>query len=316
MKRHTIAILGGSGFVGHHLASRLVRDEHNVRILTRRAERHRDLLVLPTVEVVDCNVHDQLALNAAVAGCDVVVNLVGILNEKGHSGKGFERAHVDLPRTVVEACRANGITRLLHMSALGADAEHGASHYQRSKGRGERLVLAADDLRVTAFRPSVIFGPEDSFLNRFAGLLRSVPLALPLACPTARFATVYVGDVVEAFTRAIDNPHTFGRSYALCGPRAYTLLELVRYVAKLGGHPQMIVPLPDWASRLQAEVFEWVPGKPFSRDNYLSTKHDNVCSEPIPEVFGITPTPLEVVAPYYLGDAGERKRYVTFRSSQ
>ena len=316
MKRHTIAILGGSGFVGHHLASRLVRDEHTVRILTRRAEPHRDFLVLPTAELVECNVHDQLALNAAVVGCDVVVNLVGILNERGHRGKGFERAHVDLPRTVIEACRANAITRLLHMSALGADAAHGASHYQRSKGRGEQLVLAADDLRVTAFRPSVIFGPEDSFLNRFAGLLRRVPLMFPLACPSVRFATVYVGDVIEAFTRAIDNPHTYGRSYDLCGPRSYTLLELVRYVAKLGGHPQMIVPLPDWASRLQAEVFEWVPGKPFSRDNYLSTKHDNVCCGPFPEIFGITPTPLETVAPYYLGDAGERKRYATFRSHQ
>lgn len=313
MLPHTIAILGGSGFVGSHLCARLARDGHSLRVLTRHRERHRDLLVLPTVEVREGNPHDPAVLSELFSGCDVVINLVGILNEKPHDGSGFQRAHVELPRKIIEACRAGGIRRLLHMSALGADAEHGASHYQRSKGRGEDLVLAATDLDVTTFRPSVIFGPGDSFLRRFAGLLRMTPLVFPLACPTARFQTVYVGDVVECYARAIDDPRTYGHSYALCGPRVYTFLELVRYTAEVTGTPRRILPLPDWLSRLQAEIFEWLPGKPFSRDNYLSTKHDNVCPEPFPALFGITPTPLETVAPYYLGKAGERRRYARLR---
>lgn len=316
MTMHTIAILGGSGFVGSRLCARLARDGHTIRVLTRHRDRHRDLLVLPTVEVLEGNPHDPAVLSSFIAGCDVVINLVGILNEREHDGSGFERAHVELPRKVIAACRAQGIRRLLHMSALGADAAHGASHYQRSKGRGEDLVLAAEDLDVTTFRPSVIFGPGDSFLRRFAGLLRMTPLLFPLACPTTRFQTVYVGDVVECYARAIDDPRTWGHSYSLCGPRVYTFLELVRYTAQVAGTPHLIIPLPDWASRLQAEIFEWLPGKPFSRDNYLSTRHDNVCPGPFPEVFGITPTPLEAIAPYYLGTAGERRRYDRLRGGE
>lgn len=314
MTTHTIAIIGGSGFVGSRLCPRLARDGHRLRVLTRRRDRHRDLLVLPTVEVLEGNPHDPAALDTLLAGCDVAINLVGILNEQGHDGSGFEQAHVELARRVIDACRRQGVQRLLHMSALGADAAHGASHYQRSKGRGEELALAAGDLHVTAFRPSVIFGPGDSFLRRFAGLLRLTPLLFPLACARARFQPVFVGDVAECFTRAIDDPRTYGNSYALCGPRSYTLLDLVRYTATVTGLRRRILPLPDWASRLQAEIFEWLPGKPFSRDNYLSTRHDNVCAAPFPPVFDITPTPLESVAPYYLGNAGERRRYERLRS--
>jgi NADH dehydrogenase len=313
MTTHTIAILGGSGFVGSRLCARLARDGHTLRVLTRRRERHRDLLVLPTVEVWEGNPHDAAVLDALLAGCDVVINLVGILNERQHDGSGFAHAHVELSRTVIAACRRHGIRRLLHMSALGADAEHGASHYQRSKGRGEDLALAASDLDVTVFRPSVIFGPGDSFLRRFAGLLRLAPV-FPLACVGARFQPVFVGDVAECFARAIDNPQTIGQRYNLCGPCDYTLLELVRYTARVSGMRRLIIPLPDTLSRLQAEIFEWLPGKPFSRDNYLSTRHDNVCHAPFPEIFGITPTPLEAVAPYYLGQAGERRRYERLRS--
>ena len=171
MTQHTICILGGSGFVGHHLCARLTEEGHQLRVLTRRREEHRDLLVLPTLELIECNIHDIDALKQAMTGCDVVINLVGILNEKGHDGSGFRRAHVELPQKVVEACRANNIHRLLHMSALGADAKHGPSFYQRTKGEGERLVHSSG-LTVTTFRPSVMFGEHDSFFNRFGGLLK------------------------------------------------------------------------------------------------------------------------------------------------
>lgn len=313
MTTHTIAILGGSGFVGSHLCARLARDGHNLRVLTRNFERHRDLLVLPNLDIVEVNPHDQNGITRAITGCDVVINLVGILNERVHDGSGFRRAHVEFPRKVIEACRTNGIERLLHMSALGADAFNGPSHYQRTKGEGENLVLDSG-LKVTTFRPSVIFGPGDSFLRRFAKLLHYSPLVFPLAVPDARFATVYVLDVAEAYARAIDNSATHGQSYELCGPHEYTLLQLVRYVAQITHSPHLIIPLPKWVSRIQAEVFEYLPGKPFSRDNYLSTLVPNVCACPFPEIFGIKPTALEEIAPGYLGKSGMKARYDQLRT--
>lgn len=314
MTQHTICIVGGSGFVGRHLAARLVRDNHTVRVLTRKRERHRDLLVLPTLELFECNVQDERALQQAFTGCDVVINLVGILNEKGHNGQGFHRAHVGLAEKVVSACQATGIRRLLHMSALGADAEQGSSYYQKTKGEAEALVHAAKELDVTSFRPSIIFGPDDAFFNRFAGLLKSVPIFFPLACPDARFAPVYVGDVVECFVRAIDNPSTFDKGYELCGPNEYTLYQLVRYTATQLGLCRWIIGLPDWAARIQARVFELMPGKPFSRDNYRSMQRDNVCEGEFPTEFGIIPSSIESVVPAYLRDSNQRSTYPHLRA--
>ncbi len=270
-----------------------------MRILTRKSDPHRDLLVLPTLTMVECNVHDSAALSQALVGCDVVINLVGILNEKGHDGSGFHHAHVELPQKVVDACRANNIHRLLHMSALGADADHGPSFYQRTKGEGERLVHNSG-LTVTTFRPSVMFGEHDSFFNRFGALLKLSPGLFPLACASARFAPVFVGDVVEAYSRAIDNPETYGKGYELCGPRVYTLRQLVQYTASVLELKRLVLPLPDWMSRLQANVLEYFPGKPFSRDNYLSLQRDNICSGEFPSEFGIIPRSLENEVPKYL----------------
>ena len=311
MAQHSICILGGSGFVGHHLTARLAQDDHRLRVVTRHRERSKDLIVLPSAEVVEADVHDPEALKAQFEGCDTVINLVGILNARDSAGKGFYRAHVELPRKVVEACRAAGVGRLLHMSALGGDAAYGQSHYQRSKGEGENLVHNAHDLAVTSFRPSVIFGPGDSFLSRFAGLLKMSPLVFPLACAHARFAPVYVKDVAEAYTRALDNRATFGQRYELCGPQSYTLQELVEYVARLRRMRRWIVPLGDTPSRLLASVLEWAPGQPLTRDNVLSMQRDNVCEDPFPEVFGFEPTALESVAPAYLG--GEQSPFAPHR---
>ena len=311
MKTHHICIIGGSGFVGRHLAARLARDGHRLRVLTRRREPHRDLLILPTLELIECNVHDEEALRQAVNGCDVVINLVGILNEKGHNGKGFHRAHVALTEAVIKACKARGVKRLLHMSALGADVD-GPSYYQRTKGEAEQKVLASG-LAVTCFRPSVIFGHDDRFFNRFAGLLRLVPLSFPLAGAQARFAPVYVGDVVEAYARAIDNPATIGHSYALCGPRVYTLQALVRFTAQQIGVWRWVFPLPGWAAYLQARMLELVPGKPLSRDNLNSMKRDNVCEDGFPEVFGIQPTSIEAIVPEYLNPRQGRASYTAYR---
>jgi len=201
----------------------------------------------------------------------------------------------------VQVCRETGVPRLLHMSALQA-ARTAPSHYLRTKALGEEAVHRAEgpDFHVTSFRPSVIFGPGDGFLNRFAGLLRFVPGFFPLACPGARFQPVYVEDVVRAFADSLDNHKTFGQRYDLCGPQIYTLREIVEYVAKLLDKRVCVVGLPDGLSWLQAAMLEFAPGKPFSLDNYRSLQVDSVCEKGFPEVFGITPARLEEIAPGYL----------------
>lgn len=300
MPRATICLLGGTGFVGRHLAARLTQQNYNVKILTRARARHYDLTVLPTVTLVEADVHKLDALKRAFAGCAAVVNLVGILNERGHHGHGFRHAHVELARKVVEACRAAGVARLLHMSALNA-ARDAPSHYLRTKAEAAELALTAGDLHTTVFEPSVIFGPGDSFTTRFARLLRLAPGVFPLACPKARFAPVYAGDVAEAFVRSLDERASFGRRCSLCGPQIYSLRELLRYLIKLEGLHRLVIGLPRPLSWLQAAFMEWLPGKPFSLDNYHSLCVDSVCKENGFAAFGILPAALEAVVPTYLG---------------
>lgn len=311
MKTRHICIIGGSGFVGRHLAARLIKTGYQVRVLTRRREAHRDLLVLPGLQLVECNVFDSQALVEQLRGMDAAVNLVGILNERRRGD--FQRAHVDLSQKIIEACRSAGVTRLLHMSALKADAKNGPSRYLRSKGEAEAAVLSATDLQVTVFRPSVIFGPDDQFLNRFAHLLALTPVIFPLACADARFAPVYVEDVAETFVRAINNAETFGQAYDLCGPKPYSLRQLVDYVAQLSGHHRYIISLGDRLSWLQGLVMERLPGKPFSRDNFLSTRVNSLCKSQFPAVFDIRPTSIEAVAPRYLGGRDVNGRFNVLR---
>lgn len=244
---------------------------------------------------------------------DVIINLVGILNESCHNGKGFQKAHVQLAQKVVTACEATGVSRLLHMSALNATPKKKISHYLLSKGQAEDLVHIIDTLQVTSFRPSVIFGPGDSFFNRFFSLLRLIPFAMPLACPNARFAPVYVGDVVEAFVYSLHNISTVGQRYDLCGPKVYTLKQLVQYAGSFLARQRKIVGLPAVLSKLQAYIMEYMPGKPFSYDNYQSLQVDSVCKEPFPEIFGITPRSIEEIVPHYLARQEQRDQYDSFR---
>jgi len=310
-----VCMLGGTGFVGRQIAERLYRSGHQVTILTRRRERHRDLLVVPTVRLVEGDIHNPAFLRRELAGHDVVINLVGILNERGHSGRGFARVHAELPEKVVEACRGAGVGRLLHMSALHA-ALNAPSHYLRTKALGEETVHRAhgSELAVTSFRCSVIFGPDDSFTNRFAQLLRLAPGLFPLACPEARFQPVYVDDVAAAFVHAMGDHHTFGQRYDLCGPKVYTLRELVQYIAVVTGRRVRIIGLNDRLSRLQAALLEFAPGKPFSLDNYRSLQIDSVCSKGFPAIFGTTPRALESVATGWLRPR-DADRFAPLRSS-
>jgi uncharacterized protein YbjT (DUF2867 family) len=298
LKINKVCVLGGSGFVGRHLVSKLHERGYSVSVPYRNINRAKHLTVLPTVTLVEADIHDPVALKKLFQGVDAVINLVGILHE--HKRGAFQRTHVELPSKVVEACRATGVKRLLHMSALGGDPD-GLSRYQRSKGEGEALVRAAqgEDLAVTVFRPSVIFGPEDTFLNLFARLLFWAPI-FPLGSPNARLQPVYVGDVAQAFAASLNNPATFGQRYELCGPKVYTLQELVEYVARVKGLQRTVMPLSDEMSALQANVLGLLPVKMLTHDNYLTLKTDAVCGCPFPAVFGIRPAALEVEAPSYL----------------
>lgn len=309
MKIDNVCIIGGSGFVGRHIAHLLAAQGITVRVPTRNRERARDLLVLPTADVVQANIHDDAELNGVLAGMDAVVNLVGILHETRKGGR-FREVHADLPRRIAAAAQSGRVSRLLHMSALNADPQ-GPSAYLRSKGEGENVVRASG-LNTTVFRPSVIFGRDDTFLNLFAVLARHLPM-LFLGCPNAKFQPVFVEDVARAFVESLTNPNTFGQSYDLCGPKVYTLRELVEYVARTLGEDPAIFGLNDSLSYLQAWTMEWLPVKLMTRDNYYSMKVDSVCGCDFPAVFGFKPTPMEAVVPLYLADNTPRGRYRWFR---
>lgn len=299
----TILVLGGTGFVGRAIVAKLVRKGYAVRVPTRNRQRSRRLLVLPGLDLVQADVHDTAQLPALLAGCDAVINLIGILNERGHDGSGFRRVHVELAEKLMAACRNVGVRRLIQMSALKANAERGASHYLTTKGQAEQVIRgqAGESIRYTIFRPSVIFGPDDTFLNRFAGILRRTPV-LPLARLDARFAPVYVDDVAEAFVRALPDSRTFGKTYELCGPDIYTLEEILRFVCRETGIRRAIVNLPGPLGRLQAWVGEYLlPGKPFSRDNFRSLAVASVCRENAFPALGIRPHRMQSVAGTYLG---------------
>ena len=296
MKALKIVVLGGSGFVGKRLVSRLHDDGHTITVLSRNREQNRELSVLPRVMVQNADVHDPDQLMRWLDGADAVINLVGILNETGNDGSGFEKAHVQLLISLIEACEARGVRRILQMSALRAG--EGQSHYLRSRGDAEAL-LRNSDLAWTLFRPSVIFGPGDGLFFRFASLLRVTPV-LPLARANARFAPVYVGDVAEAFARALAHPHSIHHCYELFGPDTISLAEIVRWTAALREQRRWVIGLPDALGRIQARLGEWLPGKPISRDNFLSLQLDSVGSADGLAALGIIATPMAIIVPAML----------------
>ena len=308
-QKSRVLMLGGTGFVGRHVVAKLAAAGHEVVVLTRKRDRGRPLFLLPTVQVREGDARDRATLARLLRGVDVAINLVGILHAR--RADSFERVHVALVRTCIEACREAGVQRIVHMSAQGAST-NAASAYLRSKAQGEALVEGSG-LAWTIFRPSVIFGSGDTFLNLFATLAATFPV-IPLAAAEARFQPVYVGDVAACFARAVVDDATIGRRYALCGPTAYTLRDLVRYVADTSGHPRPIVPLGPGLAQLQARVLELLPGPLLTRDNLASMQHDNVCEGPFPAEFGIAPATLEAIAPEYLAPVSLHSRFDIFRA--
>lgn len=307
--QRNICILGGAGFVGSHIVHQLDASGHRVKVLTRRRETAKHLILLPNVQVVECDIGDDVALRDALAGADVVINLVGILHETATAK--FAALHAELPQRIVAACQDGGIFRLLHVSALQADVQ-APSAYLRSKAQGEEAVRQSG-LDWTVFRPSVIFGAGDSFLSLFAMLARWMPV-LFLACPNARFQPIWVEDLARAVVRSLELPSTIQQSYDLCGPKVYTLHELVSLAAMHIGAKPLIIGLNSPLSWLQAWAMELLPIKLMTRDNVRSMQVDSVCNGKCSDILNIAPASLETVAPDYLAGNTPRARYLDFRT--
>lgn len=299
-----ILVLGGSGFVGRALLEALQRAGHLATVPTRRARQARELGPLPGVTVVRGDVLTEPGLlERLLPGHDAVVNLIAVL--QGNHAR-FEAVHVQWPRRLASACLSAGVTRLLHVSALGVDdgGERGEapSRYLRSKSRGEAALRALPGLGLTVLRPSVIFGAGDRFLNLFASLQAFSPV-MPLAGADARLQPVWVGDVAAALTQCLAWDDTAGQTYELAGPDVFTLRELVQLAGRLSGHPRPVIPLPGPLALAQALFLECLPGEPLmSRDNLGSLKVPNVASGKLPnlETLGIHAHSLAAIAPSYL----------------
>jgi NADH dehydrogenase len=305
-----IVLLGATGFVGSHLLPELSSRGHRCTVLCRDPNRARQLLLIPGVDLRQVQDFSSAHLVPELADADAVINLVGILNERGRKGRGFHAMHVGLVENLIEACRITGVRRVVQFSALNAGK--GKSHYLLSKGKAEELLRQAECIDASLLRPSVIFGAGDSFFNRFAALLKLTPV-LPLACPGAKLQPVWVGDVASAVAQILQGGANTDQSFDLVGPKVYTLRELVEFTARVLGKKRWIIGLPDNLSRMQGFMMDFVPGKPFSSDNYQSLQLDNVSkANALPEL-GIKPRSLKSVVPGYLAGSPHQSRLDEWR---
>lgn len=310
-----ILVLGGTGFVGRHVCEKLQREGWAITVPTRRARNAQSVQHLPRLTVIEADAHDEATLMRLLPGHDAVVNLIAILHG---TEAAFERVHVELPKKLARACVATGVTRLVHVSALGVALDSPA-RYQRSKARGE-AVLRAAALALTVLRPSVIFGAGDRFLNLFAQLQSVFPV-VPLAGAHARFQPVWVEDVAQAVVASLaqssGHHSSIGQTYECAGPEVLTLADLVRIAGRYGSRQRPVFPLPMALGRLQAMLMELAPGEPLmSRDNLAAMSVDNVASGQWPDLtaLGIHPASVHTVAPTYLGTQGGRSSLLKARS--
>ena len=297
-----VTVFGGSGFIGRYIVRRLAAEGWVVRVAVRDPIRAAFLKTAGNVGQVvpmraDITAADAI-VEAAMAGADVVINLVGILYERG--SRTFQAVHADAPERLARIAAKAGVERFIQMSALGADPES-PSAYARSKAAGETGVLAAFP-QATVVRPSIVFGPEDGFFNRFASMARYSP-ALPLiGGGETRFQPVYVCDVADAIIRTLHEEKARGQTYELGGPRVYTFRALMELMLRELRRHRGLIPIPFWLADIQAGVLQLLPVPPLTRDQVALLRVDNVLSGTKPGLpeLGIQPTALELILPTYL----------------
>lgn len=300
-----IVLTGATGFLGGHLLPVLSMAGHDCLALTRYPPGCKALTAIPRVTIRRGDVFEPDGFAQQLQDADAVINMVGILNEKGRKGEGFHRAHVTLTERIIAACMEAGVKRFIQVSALGAG--EGSSHYLVSKGEAEKRIRDADDLAYTIFQPSVIFGNGDAFFNRFAGLIKAAPV-LPLACPNALMQPVWAGDVAEGILRSLERPGFTGKTLTAVGPEVFTLRELVEFTARTAGLNTRIANLPDGMARAQAAIMDFVPGKPFSSDNYRSLQTPNTSKDNGLLSLGIKPRSIHSIVPAYLAKSARQGR--------
>ncbi|VWX33104.1 complex I NDUFA9 subunit family protein [Limnobacter sp. 130] len=279
-KTKNVLVIGGSGFLGQAVCNQLAKSGYRITVPTRRYDKAKHLLTLPTCQIVEANIHDRATLGRLVSGQDIVVNLLGVLHSKPGKpyGQNFRVNHVEFPKALCTAMSKHGAKRIVHISALGVGVQNPApSMYLRSKTDGEAVVKDSG-LAWTILRPSVVFGREDKFLNTFASLAKIAPF-IPLAGADARFQPVSVSDVAKAVFACVEDQgkDTLHNTYDLVGTEIFTLKELVRLSARAVGKNPLIFGIPDVAAKAQAFLMELAPGEPLmSRDNVDSMKIDNI----------------------------------------
>jgi NADH dehydrogenase len=310
MTEPVVTVFGGSGFIGRHLIGRLTRQGWTVRVAVRspsRASFLKPLGEVGQVTPIRAPIQDRIAVESAVAGADAVINLVGILYERGP--QSFAAVHAHGAQAVASAAAAAGVERLVQVSALGAD-HRGESDYGRSKGAGEAAVRTAFPEAVI-LRPSVVFGPEDGFFNLFAGLARLSPVLPLIGGGATRFQPVYVGDVADALVTSVTDPACIGRTFELGGPHVYTFKEIMELVLRQIHRRRLLVPWPFALAELQAAFLELLPVPPLTRDQVRQLRHDNVVTEGALTLadLGIVATAAEVILPSYLDRYRPSGRY-------
>ncbi|MCO5091360.1 complex I NDUFA9 subunit family protein [Bosea sp. (in: a-proteobacteria)] len=324
-----VTVFGGSGFVGRHVVRALVKRGYRVRVAVRRPDLAgflQPLGVVGQIHAVQANLRYPASVTAAVRGADAVVNLVGIMQEQGR--QGFSAVQANGARAVAQACAAAGIARLTHVSALGADAES-ASIYARSKAEGEAAVFAAVPGAVV-LRPSVMFGPEDSFFNRFASLARMLPVLPLIGDGATQFQPAFVGDVAEIVARAVDGTVPGGRVYELGGPEVLSLRQIVEEICRITGRKRLIAPLPFPLARIMGSVLQvadaltlgLIPDElVMTRDQVTLLESDNVVSPAAVAEgrdfagLGLAPTSSEAIVPAYLWRFRRTGQFDTLRDA-
>jgi len=298
--RSVATVLGGSGFIGRYVVKRLAAQGHIVRVAGRNTEAARGSMMAGRVgQVVPLYVSlsNDAAIQRATEGADMVVNLVGILAER--QAGDFQRVQAEGAGRIARAAASHGVARMVQVSAIGADAES-ESLYARTKAEGEHAVRAAMP-GATILRPSLVFGAEDQFFNRFGAMAMTLPV-MPVISGNTRFQPVYVGDVADAIMAVLARDDTMGRTYELGGPRVWTFREILAWILKETHRKRPLIEVPMGVARLQARIGELIPGKPFTRDQLTLLGRDNVVADGMPGLrdLGIEATPVELVVPEYL----------------